>query len=151
MFQEQYRGELLELEILPFKETPFAAFFEAPDPVAERLPVIELVERVAERWAKPTNGQLKARLLVAAAFQRAFVKARKALGDHAAINITNRFQEVYCFLTNLNNQGSGSDGIVHLLQDTPPPQLVLRYSCEWLFVEEAWRTLPQEIAGLLKT
>src|SRR5205807_5987928 len=28
MFQKQYRGEPLEEEILPFKQTPFAAFFD---------------------------------------------------------------------------------------------------------------------------
>ena len=71
-FQVQYRGEMLELEILPFKQTPFAAFFDSPDPIAAGLPVLELIERIAERYARPTNGQLKARLIIATAFQRAF-------------------------------------------------------------------------------
>ena len=53
-FLKQYRGEMLEQEIPPFKQTPFAAFFDSPDPIAAGLPVAELIERIAERYARLT-------------------------------------------------------------------------------------------------
>src|SRR5579859_2296953 len=94
-FQNQYRGEMLELEILPFKQTSFAAFFDSPDPLATGLPVAELIERIAERYAQPTNEQLKARLIIAAAFQRAFIQTVKSQGRDNALRILDWFQQVY--------------------------------------------------------
>lgn len=151
IFQKQYRGERLEKEILPFKEASFAAFFDSPDPIVAGLPVSELIERIAERWAKPTNGQLKARLLIAAGFQRAFTNSVDSLGLPPTIRIFDWFQEVYCFLMSLNNRGGDKQGILRMLQNTPASQLALRYSCEWLWDESAWRALPIEIASLLRS
>jgi len=151
MFQKQYRGERLEEEILPFKQAPFAAFFDSPDPIAAGLPVIELIERVAERWAKPMNGQVKGRLLMAAAFQRAFVKSTESLGEQRSLHLLRCFQEVYCFLMDLNNRGIEEGDMVRLLRETPESKLRLRYLCEWLFDEESWRTLPNDIGAFLKS
>ena len=150
MFQNQYRGEPLEQEILPFKQTTFAALLNSPDPIAADLPVGELIERVAERWSKPTNGQLKARLLMAATFQRAFVRSTKSLGVYRTLHILKCYEEVYCFLMQLNNRASNAGEIVRLLRCTPESQLRLRYFCEWLFDEGSWRTLPTEIGMLLE-
>ncbi len=149
-FQKQYRGERLEREILPFKETPFATFFDSTDPIAAGLPVAELIERVAERYAQPTNGQLKTRLLIAAAFQRAFTRSKDAIGIHRTIRIFDWFQQIYCFLMRVQNRASTAEEIRSVLRETPKPQLGLRYSCEWLFEETCWRTLPDEIDALLK-
>lgn len=151
MFEKQYRGEPLEREILPFKQTAFAAFFDSPDPIMAGLPVNELINRVAERWSQPTNEQLKARFLMAAAFQRAFTKCVDSVGIHWAVHIVNCFEEVYCFLMDLNNRGGNANEIVRSLRDTPEPQLRLRFFCEWLFDEGCWRTLPNEIGAVLKS
>jgi len=148
MLQKQYRGELLEREILPFKQTPFAAFFDSTDPVAAGLPVEELIARIAERYAQPTNAQLKARLIVAAAFQRAFIQTVKFQGVQNTLRICDWFQEVYCFLVDLHNRANGSAEILHLLRNTPESQGGLRYACEWLFDENRWHCLPAEIMDL---
>lgn len=147
MFRDQYRGELLELEILPFKQIPFAAFFESPDPVAAGLPVAELIGRIAERYARPTNGQLQARLIIAAAFQRAFVRMMDSLGVQNALRICSWFQEVYSFLVDLHNQGANTAEILRLIRKVPESQGGLRSACEWLFDPEALGKLPIELAA----
>jgi hypothetical protein len=147
MFRDQYRGELLELEILPFKQIPFATFFESPDPVAAGLPVAELIRRIAERYARPTNEQLKARLIIAAAFQRAFVHTINSLGIENALRICSWFQEVYSFLVDLHNQGAASAEILCLIHNVPESQGGLRSACEWLFDPEALDKLPTELAA----
>lgn len=146
-FQNQYRGEMLELEILPFKQTPFAAFFDSSDPVAAGLPVAELIERIAERYARPTNGQLKARLVIAAAFQRAFVQMVESQGVHNALRICGWFQEVYCYLVDLHNQTTSGKEILRLIRSTPESQGGLRFACEWLFDAEVWSNIPAELAA----
>jgi hypothetical protein len=148
VFQKQYRGELLEREILPFKQTSFAAFFDSPDPIAAGLPVAELIERIAERYAQPTNEQLKARLIIAAAFQRAFIQTVKSQGTHNTLRICEWFQEVYCFLVDLHNRANSSEEILRLLRDTPESQGGLRFACEWLFDENRWHCLAAEIMAL---
>lgn len=147
-FQNQYRGEPLELEILPFKQTPFAAFFDSPDPVAAGLPVAELIERIAERYAPPTNEQLKARLIIAAAFQRAFAQMMESQGVHNAWRICSWFQEVYCYLVDLQNQAGTGKEILRLIRNAPVSQGGLRFACEWLFDESCWQNLPAEILNL---
>ncbi len=145
MLQTQYRGELLELEILPFSDVPFANFFNSPDPIAARLPVAEFIDRIAERYAPPTNGQLKARLLMAAAFQRACTKSLKSLGTAGTIQVLDWFQKVYCFLMKLSNRANTAAEARQFLRETPETELMLRYSCEWLFEDRSWQTLPDEI------
>jgi len=153
MYRRQYRGERLELEILPFKEVPFAAFFESPDPVAAGLPVNEFVKRVAERYARPTNEQLKARLTIAAAFQRAFTQTEKSLGVENAMRINEWFQQVYCLLMDLHNRADPEtrEEVLRLLRATPQSKGGLRFACEWLFDESCWLRLPAEIAGLAES
>jgi hypothetical protein len=148
----QYRGEPLEQEILPFRGIPFAAFFDSPDPVVAGFPVEELIGRVAERYRVPTNSQIKARLLLAAATQRAFTRILKALGNNRAFYLLGLFQEVYCFLQGLHNEAEPrtSAEIVRLMQNVPEDELRLRYTCEWLYVEESWRTLSSEISALVR-
>jgi hypothetical protein len=148
----QYRGEPLEQEILPFKGIPFAAFFDSPDAVAAGLPVEELIRRVAERYAPPTNAQVKARLLLAAATQRAFTRIHKALGNNRAFYLLGLFQELYCFLTDLHNKAESrtTAEILRLLQNLPEDQMRMRCICEWLYLEESWRTLPSEISALVR-
>ncbi len=150
MFKDQYRGEPLELEILPFKETSFAAFFSSADPISAGLPVEELIRRIAERYTLPTNDQLRMRLIVAAAFQRAFTKTMKALGENRALYLLNLFQEVYCFLIDLHNRATPQcrSEILHQLRLVPERQLGPCYICEWLLDEDSWRTLPNEITRL---
>jgi uncharacterized protein (DUF2384 family) len=150
-FQNQYRGELLELEILPFKQTPFAAFFDSPDPVAAGLPVAELIERIAERYAQPTNEQLKARLIIAAAFQRAFAQIMESQGADNAWQICSWFQEVYCYLVDLHNRAKTGKEILHLIRNAPESQGGLRFACEWLFDESCWQRLPAEILDLFSS
>jgi uncharacterized protein (DUF2384 family) len=147
-FQNQYRGEMLELEILPFKQTSFAAFFDSPDPVAAGLPVAELIERIAERYAQPTNEQLKARLIIAAAFQRAFSQTLKSQGRENALRILDWFQQVYNFLVDLHNRTSNGAEILRLLRNAPESQGGLRFACGWLFDEDSWRRRPAEIMEL---
>lgn len=146
-FLKQYRGEMLEQEIPPFKQTAFAAFFDLPDPIAAGLPVEDLIERIAERYAQPTNGQLKARLIIAAAFQRAFIQMVEAQGIHNALRICDWFQEVYCYLVDLNNQGADSDEILRRIRNAPESQGGLRYACEWLYDAEVWSKMPAELAA----
>ena len=147
-FQNQYRGEMLEREILPFKQTSFAALFESPDPVAAGLPVAELIERIAERYTKPTNEQLKARLIIAAAFQRAFIQTVRSQGRDNALRILDWFQQVYNFLVDLHNQTSNGAEILRLIRNAPESQGGLRFACEWLFDENSWRRRPAEIMEL---
>jgi hypothetical protein len=147
MFRDQYRGELLELEILPFKEVPFAAFFDSRDPVAAGLPVAKLIERIAERYTQPTNGQLKARLIVAAAFQRAFSRLLDSLGDRTAWQICSWYQQVYCYLVDLHNQAVTGAEILRIIRNAPEAQRGLRYACEWLFDPEALDKFPIELAA----
>lgn len=151
MFQKQYRGELLEREILPFKQTPFAAFFNLSDPIAAGLPVAELIERIAERYAQPTNDQLKARLIIAAAFQRAFTQLVETQGIKNALQICDWFQEVYCFVVDLHNRAISGEEILRLIRNTPESQGGLRFACEWLFDENCWRRLPSEIKELFNS
>ena len=145
MFEDQYRGEMLEREILPFKEIPFAAFFESADPTVAGLPVAELIKRVAERYAEPTNDQLKTRLIVASAFQRAFNETGRALGFENAVKICIWFQQVYCWLIDLHNQATTRDEILRLIRNSPESKGGFRSSCEWLFDEDCWRQFPQFI------
>lgn len=144
-FQDQYRGELLELEILPFKQTPFVAFFDSPDPIAAGLPVAELIGRIAERYAQPTNEQLKARFIIAAAFQRAFIQTMKSQGIQTAWRICGWFQEVYCYLVDLHNRTTDGREILRLIRNAPESQGALRFACEWLFDENCWRQFPAEM------
>lgn len=149
-FEDQYRGEPLELEILPFKQTRFAAFFETPDPISAGLPVEELIQRVAERYAPPTNAQLRVRLIIATSFQRAFAETMKSLGEYKALYLLNWFQKIYCFLTDLHNRATpfcGSE-ILRQIRSATGQDRGVAYACEWLFDEAAWRTLPSEIAGV---
>lgn len=150
IFQKQYRGELLELEILPFKQTTFAAFFDSADPVADGLPVEEVITRIAERYAQPTNAQLKARLLVAAAFQRAFIRTAQFQGVRNTLEICDWFQQVYCFLVDLHNRANGGAEILQLLRNTPESQGGLRLACEWMFDEKRRQFLAAEIMELAK-
>jgi len=148
MLQRQYRGERLEREILPFKQTPFAAFFDSADPVAAGLPVEEFIMRIAERYAQPTNAQLKARLVVAAAFQRAFVQTAKSQGIQNALRICDWFQQVYCFLMDLHNRANTRAEVLQLLRNSPESQGGLRWVCEWLFDEESWHRFPAELSAM---
>lgn len=146
-FRGQYRGEPLELEILPFKQTPFAAFFDSLDPIAAGLPVAELIGRIAVRYAQPTNEQLKARLIIAAAFQCAFTETAKFQGVHNAWQICSWFQQVYCYLVDLHNQAASGTEILRLIRSAPESQGGLRYACEWLFDREALDKFPAELAA----
>jgi hypothetical protein len=146
-FQGQYRGEMLELEILPFRKTSFAAFFESPEPIAAGLPVAELIGRIAERYAQPTNDQLKARLMVAAAFQRAFIRMAQVLGPNNALQICDWYQQVYCYLVDLHNQTTNGREISRLIRNGPESEGGLRYACEWLFDPDALDKLPIELAA----
>jgi uncharacterized protein (DUF2384 family) len=152
-YRKQYRGERLELEILQFKQTPFAVFFESPDPVSAGLPVDEFVKRVARRYARPTNDQLKARLMIAAAFQRAFTRIEDTLGTENALRINDWFQQVYCLLMDLHNRADPEtrEEVLRLLRSTPPSQGGMRLACEWLFDESCWFHLPAEIAALAES
>ena len=134
MFQKQYRGELLEREILPFKQTPFAAFFNLPDPIAVGLPVAELIERIAERYAQPTNEQLKARLIIAAAFQRALLDwwRRKALRTRCRSAIGFRRSIAFSGLVQTERAAAKKFSSA----SAPESQGGLRFVCEWLFDEK---------------
>jgi hypothetical protein len=149
---KQYRGEMLEQEIPPFKQTPFAAFFDLPDPIAAGLPVEDLIERIAERYAQPTNRQLKTRLIIAAAFQRAFIQMIEVQEIQNALRICDWFQEVYCYLVDLNNQAAGGDEILRKIRNASESQGGLRYACEWLYDAGVWNKMPTELmADFLKS
>lgn len=152
VLEKQYRGEPLEKEIPPFKQTSFAAFFESADPIAAGLPVEKLIPQIAERYAQPTNEQLKARFMIAAAFQRAFNQAVESLGVANTIRICDWFQQVYCFLTDLHNRAEPETRaeLLRLLREAPESQGGLRFACEWLFDEASWLRLPAEIDLLIK-
>jgi hypothetical protein len=147
VLQKQYRGEPLEREILPFKETPFRAFFDSDDAIADRLPVQQLIDRIAERYGPPTNEQLRTRLIIAAAFQRAFVELVELHGITNALRICDWFQQVYCFLMDLHNRTESKDEILELIRATPESQGGLRFACEWLFDEASWIELPAELTA----
>jgi hypothetical protein len=51
-----FTGHALELEILPFPGVPFEVFLRERDPIRKGFPVSEFIDRVAERFAPPTNG-----------------------------------------------------------------------------------------------
>jgi hypothetical protein len=146
----QYRGEPLELQILRFKEIPFAEFFDSLDPIAEGLPVAELIGRVAERYAQPTNGQLKARLLMAAAFQRAFQTLESTQGTDFAAKMFGTYKEIYDYLMRVQNAGTTLESKLQRLLSTPPTELKLRYACEWLLDKKCWYELPSLIGGNLR-
>ena len=142
-----YRGEPLELQILRFEDFSFADFFDSPDPIAEGLPVTELIARVAVRYAKPTNQQLKARLLMAAAFQRAFLNFEPYPETDVAARICAMYKEIYHYLIQMQNAGSTRESRLDHLRSTPNNELKLRYACEWLFDEKCWEELPSLLAG----
>jgi hypothetical protein len=150
VFEDQYRGERLEREILPFRGLPFRTFFEAPDAIAAGLPVEEMIRRVAERYAVPTNGQLKVRLLVASAVQRAFTEMLEFLGQGPSVHLLMWFQGVYCFLMDIHNKAhpETQSEFLRLLGSVPEEQLQFRYACEWLYDEASWRTRASEIRKL---
>ena len=108
----------------------------------------ELIERIAERYTKPTNEQLKARLIIAAAFQRAFIQTVRSQGRDNALRILDWFQQVYNFLVDLHNQTSNGAEILRLIRNAPESQGGLRFACEWLFDENSWRRRPAEIMEL---
>ncbi len=140
--RDKYRGEPLELQILRFKEASFAQFFDSPDPIAEGLPVAELIARVAERYAQPSNQQLKARLLMAASFQRAFQTLESGRGTDFAVITFGTYKEIYDYLMRVHNAGTSGEMRTAQLLSTPPSQLKLRYACEWLFDKKCWYELP---------
>lgn len=147
--KEQYRGEPLELQILRFKEASFSEFFESPDPIAKGLPVAELIARVARRYAQPTNQQLKARFLMAASFQRAFLEIENNpnFGLNGATRIFGFYKEIYDYLMRVQNAGTDNEARMQFLYSTPPHQLKLRYACEWLFDKKCWYELPSLFGG----
>ncbi len=151
--KEQYRGELLELEILPFKETAFTAFFKSSDPLAQGLPVEEFINRVAERYAKPSNDQLRARLIVASAFQRAYAKAKEEFGDVGAAELVRWYERVYCFLVRLHNQAGQFANpelqAIRILLNQKDHDPMLKYSCEWIFDEGLFKQLPFDYVTIM--
>ncbi|MFN7139455.1 MAG: hypothetical protein ACK4UN_08960, partial [Limisphaerales bacterium] len=82
-----YRGERLEQEIPPFEKYPVRRFFESQDPIAEGLPVAELIERVAARWRIPTTVELRSRLLIGRALNLAWNKCMQALGHKETVDL----------------------------------------------------------------
>ena len=145
--QAKYRGEALELQILRFRECAFADFFRTKDPIAQGLPVAELISRVAVRFAQPTNEQVRGRLMMAAALQRAFLKLEEMRGTDYAARLFGLYQGIYDYLMRLNNAGSGRDDARRFLAATPKGELPWRYRCEWLYDERCWYELPGRIAG----
>jgi hypothetical protein len=95
--RDSYRGEPLEREIPPFQKAgiPFARFFEVDDPISAGLPVEALIERVAYRWSKPNNSQLRTRLLIACAMQRAAEDLTKRTSARMAFGMLGDFERIY--------------------------------------------------------
>ena len=142
------RGEMLEKEIWPINGASFAAFFDSTDPVAEGLPVGELIERVAERYAMPTNGQIRTRLIVAAAFQRAFNKLRESQGELKTVAVCAIFGEIYRFLVELEELADSKEEVLTLFQAANAVSATGRTDCEWLYNENCWERLPIELQEL---
>ncbi len=92
-----YRGEGLELEIPPFRavDVAFERFFASPDPIAEGLPVEELIERVACRWRQPSLTEVRIRLLVAVAAQNAVRDLSEGFSMELAGNACRWFTGAY--------------------------------------------------------
>jgi hypothetical protein len=149
MLARQYRGEMLELEILPFCEVSFAELFSAPDPIATKLPVEELIFRVRERFAPPSNTQLRARILMAAAFQRAFTKSVTFLGTAPTLKLLGWFRELHLHFMDLHNRANPEtkERILELLRQQYSWGNDLRDATEWLFNEAGWEKLTAELAA----
>ncbi len=90
-------GEPLEREIPPFRTAgiPFARFFEVDDPISAGMPVETLINRVAYRWSKPNNSQLRARFLIACAMQRAAEDLAGRTSAQFAFGILRDFEKIY--------------------------------------------------------
>lgn len=150
-FGPRYRGHQLELEILPFEEASFEDFFKAEDAIRAGLPVEAFIERVAERFRAPTNTQLRARLLIGAAFHRAFSKAFETLGPEAAVRLLGWFKDLHLVLMRLHNRANkeaeGERAILRLLREDFSWGDDRRDAVEWLFDEASWQRLPAELAA----
>ena len=147
-FRNQYRGEKLELEILPFKIVPFEDFFKY-DPVAARLPVEDLISRVATRFACPTNARLKARFLMAAAFHRAFNKVWDDLGCPNTMMLLNWFERLHLLFMELQTEHRPTDRsrILHSLRSQYSWGDDFRDAAEWIFDDNAWAAFPAMLSA----
>lgn len=147
---KRYRGETLELQILRFWEYSFAEIFASPDPIAQGMPIEELIHRVAKRYAQPTNNQLKCRLLFAATIQRAILLIEKNRGRAFAAMIFGTYKELHDYLMDLENSGVSLESKMKYLQATPQAKLKLRYACEWLFDKRCFFELPSLLAHRIR-
>ena len=146
VFSKVYRGEMLEQEIPPFKVCRFSEFFESGEPIATGLPVADLIERVATRYAAPSNPVLKARLFIAAAFQRAFRKLCETRSEDFALTSCVHFNRVYNFIVGLHADGNSREKVLARLYGAPPEMAICRESCDWLYDEARW----YELVGCMK-
>ena len=140
-FSVQYRGELLEKEILPFREYTFEEFFYHINPMAAGLPVEDLIERVAKRYSMPSNSVLKARLMIAAGFQRAFKKLVEFNGEGFALVTCLHFSRVFNYIVDLHRDGNDHTSVWRRIQETPSSMAQYRACCDWLYEEHEWNEL----------
>lgn len=150
-FGQKYKGHPLELEILPFDEAGFDEFLSVPDAVKAGLPVKELVRRVAERYKAPSTVQLRSRLLIGAAFHRAFNEAYKFLGAEPAVRLVDWFRDLHFVLVDLHNRSNtkieGEHAMLRLLREKHSWGDDRRDAIEWLFDWASWEKLPAELAA----
>ena len=85
------------------------------------LPVAELIDRVAKRYAQPTSEQLKGRLLFAATIQRAFLKIEEKRDLNYAVRMFGRYKELYDYLMKLHLEGGDLQSALKFLHTTLKP------------------------------
>jgi hypothetical protein len=86
-----YRGERLEEEIPPFSNYAFKIFFDSIDPIAQKLPIEALINKVAKRWRPPTNIELHSRLIIGRGMNKALDASAKTLGTKRTLELTGWF------------------------------------------------------------
>lgn len=136
-------GHPLELEVPKFANLSFTRFFEAADPIAEGLPVEELIQRVARRWAMPSASQLRLRLMIGCAMHRACRDLMRTSDVRTCLFLTQWFCEAYNVLLQHHLETRDQDAIVHLIAHHDFDQPEKRDALLWIYSEAHWRELPR--------
>jgi len=110
--------------------------------VKRRLPIKEFVRRVTERYSVPAAQQLKARLIWAAAFQRAYRATEKAFGATRAWKLVVWYGCLAAFLELIMARAREPKrlAVICTLKRLGPEWQVLKESIGPLFSDdETWR------------
>lgn len=136
-------GHPLELQIPKFAGISFSRFFEAADPIAEGLPVEDLIQRVARRWTQPSASQLRLMLMIGCAIHRACRDLIRTSDEQACVFFTQWFCEAYNVLLQHHLVTQERDSVADSIERHDFDRPEKRHALLWLYSEAHWQELPR--------